>query len=245
MTTTPESRTYHREDCVTFRKTSEQFGGLSNMAGGYRLLVNDVEIFTSEALYQACRFPNLPDVQRLIIAQRSPMTAKMKSKPHRWRSRSDWEQVKVAIMGWCLRVKLAQNWENFGQLLLSTENRPIVEDSRKDDFWGAIPVDSETLVGINALGRLLMELRELLKQPDADSSLQVVEPPTLPDFLLYEEPIGVINMNANHQIFAEVNQEKLERPIPKLVGSKFNGNGEKTQKLTEQGKQLELNLWGE
>ncbi|NEP88239.1 MAG: DUF1768 domain-containing protein [Okeania sp. SIO2C2] len=118
------------------------------------------------------------------------------------------------------KKKLAQNWESFGQLLLSTENRPIVEDSHKDNFWGAIPVDSETLVGINALGRLLMELRELLKQPDADSSLRVVQPPTLPNFLLYEEPIGIINMNGNYQIFTEVNQEKLEIPIPEPVNSK-------------------------
>lgn len=85
-----EVRTYSRKDSAIFRKTAERFGGLSNMAAGFPLRVNGVYIRTSEALYQACRFPHLPDVQRLIIAEASPMTAKMKSKPHRKNSRPDW-----------------------------------------------------------------------------------------------------------------------------------------------------------
>ena len=76
-----QTRTYSRKESVVFRKTNEPFGGLSNMAGGYPIRVNGVRILTSEALYQACRFPHLPDVQKLIIGQISPMTAKMRSKP--------------------------------------------------------------------------------------------------------------------------------------------------------------------
>lgn len=212
MVKKPETRTYSRKDCITFRKTAEKFGGLSNMAPGYPLLVNGTGILTSEALYQACRFPHLPEVQKLIIAQRSPMTAKMKSKPYRDQSRSDWERVKVEIMRWSLRVKLAQNWEKFGNLLLSTGDKPIVEDSYKDNFWGAIPVDGETLVGVNALGRLLMELREKFKQQDADY-LRVVKPLSIPDFLLYGEEIGTINMNVNK----ERETAKIELQIPEAV----------------------------
>jgi ribA/ribD-fused uncharacterized protein len=199
MTKSLEHRTYNRQDCAVFRKTAEEFGGLSNMAGSYPLRVNGVHILTSEALYQACRFPHLPDVQRLIIAQRSPMTAKMKSKPYRKDSRSDWDAVRVGIMRWCLRVKLAQNWERFGSLLLSTGERPIVEDSRKDDFWGAKPVDEEALIGTNVLGRLLMELRELLRGSDADS-LRVVSPPPLPGFVLLGREIGVIKATGYTQV---------------------------------------------
>jgi hypothetical protein len=79
----PKERTYSRVASAVFSKTSGPFGGLSNMAGGYRLLVNDVWIPSSEALYQACRFPDQPDIQKLIISQPSPMTAKMKGKPYR------------------------------------------------------------------------------------------------------------------------------------------------------------------
>jgi type I restriction enzyme S subunit len=174
-----------------FCKTTKTFGGLSNMAGGYPLCVNDVRILTAEALYQACRFPHRPDVQRWIIDQTSPMTAKMKSKRYRKDSRRDWDAVRVLIMQWCLRVKLAQNWERFSNLLLSTENLPIVEESRRDAFWGAKPVDAETLSGANVLGHLLMDLREQLRGPDANT-LHVVPPPSVPDFLLYGKVIGVI-----------------------------------------------------
>ena len=186
-----QTRTYERTGSVVFLKTNEAFGGLSNMAGGFPLRVNGVRILTSEALYQACRFPHLPDVQRLIIEQRSPMTAKMKSKPHRKNSRADWDQVRVKIMRWCLRVKLAQNWRKFSELLLETDERPIVEQSRKDDFWGAKPVDDDTLVGMNVLGRLLMELRETVKA-ESRESLSCVQPLAIPDFFLGGEPIEVV-----------------------------------------------------
>src|SRR5258707_624803 len=149
-------RTYKRAESAVFSKTKEGFGGLSNMAAGFPLRINSVHIRTSEALYQACRFPHLPNVQRLIIEQVSPMTAKMKSKPYRENSRPDWERVRVKMMRWCLRVKLAQNWSSFSRLLLSTGDRAIVEESRKDDFWGAKGVDADTLIGMNVLGRLLI-----------------------------------------------------------------------------------------
>lgn len=192
-------RTYLAADSVVFRKTNERFGGLSNMAPGFPLFLNGIRIYTSEALYQACRFPHLPDVQRLIIDQRSPMTAKMRSKPYRKESRSDWYQIRVDIMRWCLRIKLAQNWEKFSNLLLATDNRPIVEESRKDDFWGAKPLDDGTLLGKNVLGRLLMELREGVRGPDRDSLREIV-PPKIPNLLLLGKPIISIEEHSNEVI---------------------------------------------
>ena len=185
------TRTYHRANSAVFLKTKEKHGGLSNMAGGFPLEVNGVKIRTSEALYQACRFPHIPQVQHEIIAQRSPMTAKMKGKPHRSNSRSDWDAVRIKIMRWCLQVKLAQNWDKFSELLLETGDMPIVEHSRRDDFWGAKPVDWETLVGANALGRLLMELRERVKGEPKENLLYVAPLP-IDGFLLYEDPIKAI-----------------------------------------------------
>jgi type I restriction enzyme S subunit len=183
-----QMRTYDRASSVVFLRTHEAFGGLSNMAGGFPLTVQGTRIYTSEALYQACRFPHLPEVQRLIIGQASPMTAKMKSKPYRKNSRTDWDRVRVKVMRWCLRVKLAQNWEKFSELLLRTGERPIVEESRKDDFWGAKPVDERTLVGMNVLGRLLMELREAVRS-QGRQALELVQPPAISEFLLFGRQI--------------------------------------------------------
>lgn len=191
-------RTYVRSEAVVVYKTKEDFGGLSNMAPGYPLHINGVRILTTEALYQACRFPHMPEVQREIIGQHSPMTAKMKSKPHRKDSRPDWDDVRYKVMRWCLRVKLAQNYEEFGRLLLATRDRPIVEQSRKDDYWGAKLADEagDTLIGQNVLGRLLMELREKLKY-DADGVLKTVPPLSIPDFLLLGKPIKAVTAKSS------------------------------------------------
>lgn len=186
-----QTRVYGRSGSIVFLKTDQPFGGLSNMAGGFPLRVNGINIRTSEALYQACRFPHLPDVQDLIIEQKSPMTAKMKSKPHRKDSRSDWDNVRIKVMRWCLRVKLAQNWGTFSKLLLETGDYPIVEESRRDSFWGAKPVGDEQLGGMNVLGRLLMELREAIKTQPKETLLRV-EPIDIPAFRLGGSPIEVV-----------------------------------------------------
>lgn len=200
-------RTYHRAESVVFYRTRERFGGLSNMASGYPLTVNSVRILTTEALYQACRFPHLPELQRLIIGQRSPMTAKMKSKPHRKNSRPDWDRARNNIMRLCLRVKLAQHYHAFGGLLLATEDRPIVEQSSRDDYWGAKPLyDGELLVGRNVLGRLLMELRELLRT-DWDRKLETVEPPDIHNFILLGRPIRMVTAQETRW------GEKVEQPV--------------------------------
>jgi ribA/ribD-fused uncharacterized protein len=205
----PELRTYDRAHCVVFHKTREAFGALSNMAAGFPLYVAGVEILTSEALYQACRFPHLPEIQRLIIQQNSPMTAKMKSKPHRNKTREDWDAVRVGIMKWCLKIKLVQHWNRFGEVLLSTGIRPVVEQSRRDEFWGAVS-DSKgsILVGSNVLGRLLMDLRERLKKnPDEFS---VVFPLPIPHFSLLGREIEPIKRDLTESFESRSSQRRLQ-----------------------------------
>lgn len=235
-----QSRTYSRKDSVVFLKTDEPFGGLSNMAGGYPIHVNGVRILTSEALYQACRFPHLPDVQKLIIGQISPMTAKMRSKPYRKDSRPDWDQVRVRIMRWSLRMKLANNWNAFSTLLLKTGERPIVEESRKDDFWGAKVIgEGDTLVGMNVLGRLLMELREQVKQQGRDAALDIA-PPDIPQFLLFGRAIEVAVVPTPQTVEAQeqgslfgadtaIAVEAVDDPVPvvpaKTVNQAFRASG--------------------
>lgn len=193
MTDSSNIRSYIIDESIVFRKTKEEFGGLSNMAPGYNIKLGDIIIGTSEALYQACRFPNSIEVQKMIIEQKSPMTAKMKSKPFRSETRSDWLSVRVSIMRWCLRAKLACNFEKFSNLLISTNNKPIVEDSRRDSFWGAIQKDDGNLVGENVLGRLLMELRELLTK-NKNIDFKSVAPLPINDFKLLGNPIPHISI---------------------------------------------------
>lgn len=185
------------QDCLVVFKVREAFGGLSNMSNEFPLRVAGLPVRSSEALYQACRFPARPDWQREILDAPHAMAAKMKAKKEGRRnfSRSDWPQVQVEVMRWALRVKLAQNMLRFGGLLKWSKGRPIVEKSRRDRFWGAVEEKDGVLRGENWLGRLLMELREELAARGAageEAVLLRVPPPALADFCLLGREIGVV-----------------------------------------------------
>ena len=183
--------TYSRAGSAVFNKTKEKWGEFSNMCAGFPLRVNGVDIRTSEALYQAMRFPDHPEVQQQIFDEPSPKGAKMKSKRHRKElGRQDWDEIQMAVMWWCQTVKLAQNFDNFGGVLFITGNKPIVEESANDMFWGAKDQGNGTLKGANVLGKLLMELRSRYLADRA--SLMVVEPPGIANFQLMGQDIGTI-----------------------------------------------------
>jgi|GEM_PF-1159282 len=192
-----EIRVYHKENSCIFKKNNEEFGALSNMATGFPLRINGIDIRTTEALYQACRFPHLPEIQEKIIEQKSPMLVKMISNTNKKRSREDWDNVRLKIMKWCINVKLAQNFVSFGAALHETGLKNIVENSAKDNFWGAIPNEDGTIyIGKNALGRLLMDLRQAFYSKDI-YSLLFIEPPQIDNFRLYHEPINIIDERQN------------------------------------------------
>lgn len=200
---------YHINSSIVFRKTKEKFGGLSNMASGYPIEINGVKILTSEALYQALRYPFNPDIQMAIIDQNSPMTAKMKSKKYRNLGRNDWENIRVRVMRWCLRIKLINNWNSFGELLESTEDYPIVEFSMKDDFWGAIPSkeNDNILVGQNVLGRLLMELREEYRYVNEKKNYYLFSP-EIDDFYFNKEIVPDMKISIETQKKSNLQKNK-------------------------------------
>jgi ribA/ribD-fused uncharacterized protein len=159
------------------------------MAPGFSLFINEINIQSSEILYQACRFPLFPNIQEEIIRTQNPMDAKRISRQYIQFSRQDWETVKFKVMKWCLEVKLIQNFDNFSNILISTGDKTIVEYSKKDDVWGAVLKDDKnTLVGKNVLGRLLMELREKTISNEINKSTRIL-PPNIPAFLLFGNPI--------------------------------------------------------
>lgn len=184
-------RQYDLRNVASFRITSEKWGELSNMCSGFPLVVNNTQIRSAEALYQACRFPSYPEIQKKIIEQSSPMIAKKVTKPYMGNTRDDWMNVRILIMKWVIRVKLAQNWDTFSKVLLSTNCIEIVEVSSKDDFWGAKPHDDNVYRGVNALGRLLMELRLQMQHNNREKFLHV-KPLAIENFFLLGEKIELI-----------------------------------------------------
>jgi len=184
-----EIHSYPLADTIAFRKTTEAFGGLSNMAAWYGLCVNDILIPSAEHLYQSARFPLSPIVQDAIIKESNPMIAKQISKSFQHLTRPDWDEVKFDVMQWCLEVKLVQNWNRFSALLNSTEKKLIVEYTPDDKVWGAKKIGNN-YIGPNALGKLLMEVREKARQ--SSEQIVCVHPPSIPGFLLFNTQIGEI-----------------------------------------------------
>ena len=174
------------------------------MAAGYPVVINEVTVNTIEALYQALRFPCFPEIQESIIKERSPMAAKFVAKRHKVQSRADWNRHRVSIMRWCLQLKLAFHWHEFGCLLESTQNKNIVEESTKDAFWGAIAVGDAELEGVNALGRLLMELRDGYIN-SRNKITHSILPPSISDFTFLGNRIDLITV---------ISETASEKPNP-------------------------------
>ena len=205
---------YSLRDSLWFKKVDEANGMFSNMYAS-PVKVNGFTISTSEALFQACRFPDYPEAQRDIINQKSPMGAKMKAKSYKKAgyTRPDWgddntsteeNNLRIEVMRWCLRVKLACNFSAFSAILLKKKTLPIVENAPKitHTFWGAYPVaGNETVLrGQNVLGKLLMEIRqeflEALDEKNARAFLQV-NVPVITNFKLYGENIQPVDNRKN------------------------------------------------
>lgn len=181
------------EQFAIFSKAKEKFGSFGNMSGGYGFYVNNVWINSTETLYQAMRFTDHPDIQKTILAQRSGMSAKMCSKHYRaTHTREDWDDVRVQLMDWVLRLKLANHFDDgFGQDLIACVHKKIVEYSRNDPFWGAIP-DGDSLIGQNVLGKLLdLRVKEFKSWISAqnDHDITKVNKLSIPNFKLLGEEI--------------------------------------------------------
>lgn len=197
-------RTYLLSESVVFRKTKEEWGGLSNMAAGFPININETIIPTSEHLYQACRFPDYPELQWDIINEKSPMKAKWIGRANIKLTRPDWDDLQFKIMEWSIKVKLFQNWDSFSDLLRATNDKNIVELTPKPKIWGAVR-NGDYLEGINALGRLLMHLRETYVK--SNNHLQCVEPLDISNFYFLDNKIGLI---CNESDFPNTDQFKNE-----------------------------------
>jgi hypothetical protein len=128
--------------------------------GRYRFLSNfwfvqiqfeDQVYPTLEHAYQSAKF-----LDPKIRAEGAARPAKdIKAWSRRRPARSDWEGIKVGVMGDLLEVKFAN--AGLRALLQATGGRQLVEANHWGDaFWG---FDVKQDEGTNHLGRLLMEVR--------------------------------------------------------------------------------------
>ena len=155
---------YPAEQTIGFTSTAAEWGILSNFAKT-PMVVNGVEFACVEQLYHYIRLNNAQE--RAEYLKLTPnMGLKMKAKAFKKRGveRSDWREIAVDVMRFCLNHKYV-NSEAFRKELERSKGKYIVEDESnrktKPDSWGAV-LDAATgeYYGKNIMGRLLMELRE-------------------------------------------------------------------------------------
>ena len=114
---------------------------------------------TNEHYYQAMKYSGIDEKRVLRIKNADgPSQAKSLGNDPKHPPRNDWEEIKDNVMRLCCLRKI-QTHESVYNLLISTGERPLLEDSAKDYYWG-IGAEGN---GKNMLGIILMEIRNLLK----------------------------------------------------------------------------------
>ena len=123
---------------------------------------------TSEAAYHWEKFngTTLPTdhIQAQIRLARSAHEAFKIAETNRKHRRPNWDDEKISVMRRIIRAKFDQH-EYVRRKLLETGDRPLVEGSWRDDFWGIGPNRD----GQNMLGKLWMQLRAVMQAPPIGS----------------------------------------------------------------------------
>jgi len=158
-------QTWIRSESVVFWKTREPYGWLSNMCAGYPIEARVGPLAgrfpASEHLYIAMKYRD-PARAAWLLATRNPIEAKRRSHAQHDLWFPDWDDRRLAAMREVLLTKFRQH-RDLARLLLQTGDRPIVEASSRDQFWGATPPTAPVLHGENHLGLLLMDLRAYIR----------------------------------------------------------------------------------
>ncbi len=159
-------RIYIREQSCGFRFTAAAWGEFSNFFPlAVPIAAGPWQFRTSEAIYQAAKFPAHPDIQRRIAEAPTARGAAAIGRTPGLGIDSGWNARRVDVMRWVLRRKREANLDEIDAVLAETGERPIVEVSTRDLWWGARPV-ADRYEGNNVLGRLWMELRQHLRESD-------------------------------------------------------------------------------
>lgn len=150
---------------IEFYKVSEPYGQFSNFAP-FPIELDRKRWPTTEHYFQAQKFPGTPRAEAIRQAT-SPMIAARMGRSRECPLRPDWEQVKDEIMHRAVLAKFLQ-YPELQQLLLATGNAEIVEHTRNDSYWG----DGGNGKGLNKLGKILMQVREELRQQPSRSQAE-------------------------------------------------------------------------
>lgn len=224
---------YDPLECCCFCRTRDKFGELSNMHNNFPVILNNINIKSSEHLYQALKFCKHPDIQTKILKAGNAFESKQIAYKFLDKIDDNFEANKIKIMRYVLKVKTACNFETIGKVLESTGDLPlgdlpIVEISYKqDDFWAAKEYLGN-FQGYNVLGKLWMEIREiynskekyeLLKVPSCGLQLLGYPIQNIDNFKITDVVFKNI-LFADFDNYVEFNTEFLKEKINNRLNSK-------------------------
>jgi len=145
------------EPIYFYSNTKDIYKTLSNFYFS-PIKINDKIYNTVEHYFQSQKFLDEAYSEKIRLAT-TPKQAKFLGSNIKVKLRDDWEKIKIDIMYKGLSQKFTQH-EDLKKILLSTNPRNLVENSKYDSFWGQGSDGS----GQNMLGKLLVKLRsEFLK----------------------------------------------------------------------------------
>ena len=156
-------RIYARNQVCGFRFTNTTWGAFSNFQPlAVPIPAGPWTFPSAEHLYQACKFAARPDIQQRIAEAPTAREAAAIGRTPGLGIDPGWNAQRVDVMRWVLRMKREANAAAIDAELADTGDRPIVDVSARDPWWGARPVAGR-FEGRNVLGRLWMELRQQLR----------------------------------------------------------------------------------
>jgi len=141
---------------VLFYHEWEPWGELGNYYVR-EMVVDGITWPAVEHYYQAQKTLD-PEYQKKIHAAATCAEAKALGNSPECQVRADWDTWKLMAMRKALFAKFTQH-EDLQELLLSTGDKILHENSMEDYYWG-IGADG---TGLSMLGKLLMALREELR----------------------------------------------------------------------------------
>lgn len=141
---------------IKFYRVEDRYGCFSNFAM-FPIEIDGFEWPTSEHYFQGQKFVGTEHEEAIRCAT-SPMTAARMGRDPERPLRADWEDVKNDVMREAVRAKFTQH-RKLRNILLSTGDALLVEHTTNDFYWG----DGGDGTGLNMLGKILMEIREELR----------------------------------------------------------------------------------
>lgn len=140
---------------IKFFSVNDEYGEFSNFAK-YSILIDGEKWSTSEHYFQAMKFNSIK-YRKMVKHSSTPMEAAIKGRNRKEKIKRNWNKIKDNIMYNAVYAKFTQH-ESLRELLLSTKDSKLIENSPIDEYWG----NGANNKGLNRLGTILMNVRKKL-----------------------------------------------------------------------------------